>query len=102
MVTLWYALGDRSVPKLTRRAGVGNGLLNWAPSGISKWIGLESMHTDAAWCSACHMYRVCGRKGTSTTELKSTEARQVQQKRMDDSYTVGNDVKPSHIYGDEK
>jgi len=48
------------------------------------------------------MYRVCGRKGTSTTELKSTEARQVQQKRIDDSYTVGNDVKPSHIYGDEK
>ena len=48
------------------------------------------------------MYRVCGRKGISTTELKSTEARQVQQKRMDDSYTVGNDVKPSHVYGDEK
>ena len=64
-------LGDRLVfPKLTRQTGVGKGLLNCSPS-LLRWnfIGFDNKHTEAACCSASHMYRVCGRNGTRTMLL---------------------------------
>ena len=52
-----YALGAsededlidaNSEPKLTRHTGVGNGLLNRSPKGVSKHMHCESTHTDTA------------------------------------------------------
>jgi len=58
--------GANSGPKLMRHTGVGSGLLNRSPKGVSKHMDCESTHTDTAWCSASHMYFVCGQKGSKT------------------------------------